>query len=80
MAEAQALTKSSVASWPQNVKDYVEDLRKEMRLVTWPSWKQVRATTAVVIAATFGFAAYFFIVDGIIVRVINKLFEAFAPK
>jgi len=82
MAEAssQALQKTSVAQWPERLKDYVDDLRKEMRLVTWPSWKQVRATTLVVIAATFAFAAYFFIIDGIIVRVINKLFEIFAPK
>ncbi|MBZ5606465.1 MAG: preprotein translocase subunit SecE [Acidobacteriia bacterium] len=71
---------SQAASWPNNIKNYVEELRKEMRMVTWPSWKQVRATTAVVIAATFAFAAYFFIIDGIIVRMINKLFEIFAPK
>jgi len=52
----------------------------EMRRVTWPSWKQVRATTAVVIAATFAFAAYFFVVDNIVNRMIQKLFDVFAPK
>ena len=37
-----------------------------MKLVTWPSWKQVRATTGVVLAAVFAFGAYFFLVDNII--------------
>lgn len=76
---AEGITQSAM-SWPANLKNYVDDLRKEMRLVTWPSWKQVRATTLVVIAATFAFSAYFFVIDGIIIRVINKLFEIFAPK
>ena len=34
------------ASWPARVKDYFEELQLEMKRVTWPSWKQVRATTA----------------------------------
>jgi len=36
-----------------------------MRRVTWPSWKQVRATTIVVIIAVFAFAAYFAVIDQI---------------
>ena len=61
----------------RRIKDYVEDLQLEMRRVTWPAWKQVRATTAVVIAATFAFSAYFFVIDNIINRLINKLFDTF---
>ena len=47
-----------VAQWPAQTKSYFEDLQSEMRRVTWPSWKQVRATTGVVIGAVFAFAAY----------------------
>jgi preprotein translocase subunit SecE len=65
------------AGWPARVKDYFEELQMEMRKVTWPSWKQVRATTAVVIASVFAFSAYFFVVDNLISRVINKLFDTF---
>jgi preprotein translocase subunit SecE len=65
------------ASWPTRVKDYFEELQMEMRKVTWPSWKQVRSTTAVVIASVFAFSAYFFVVDNLISRVINKLFDTF---
>ena len=65
------------ATWPTRVKDYVEDLQLEMKRVTWPSWKQVRATTAVVIIATFAFSLYFFVIDNVIQRVITKLFDTF---
>ena len=80
MAEDQALAKptgSSLASWPERVKDYVEGLKLEMRRVTWPSWPQVRATTGVVIFAVFAFAAYFAVVDTVINRGIQTLFDKF---
>src|SRR5579872_1344564 len=54
MAEELTLTQKA-AAWPTRVKDYVDELRLEMRRVTWPAWKQVRATTGVVIAAVFVF-------------------------
>ena len=63
------------SSWPGQVKNYFEELQMEMRRVTWPSWKQVRATTAVVIVAVFAFAAYFMVVDEIVGNAINKLFN-----
>jgi preprotein translocase subunit SecE len=66
-----------VAQWPAQTKSYIEDLQSEMKRVTWPSWKQVRATTAVVICAVFAFAAYFFVVDLIFGGGINKVFETF---
>jgi preprotein translocase subunit SecE len=65
------------AGWPIQVKNYFEELQMEMRRVTWPSWKQVRSTTAVVIVAVFAFAAYFAVVDQVVASVINKLFNAF---
>jgi preprotein translocase subunit SecE len=65
------------ATWPMRTKSYFEDLQTEMRRVTWPSWKQVRATTVVVILSVFAFAAYFFVVDKIVASAINKVFTAF---
>ncbi len=64
------------AGWPVQVKNYFEELQMEMRRVTWPSWKQVRATTLVVIVAVFAFAAYFALVDQVVSGMINKLFNA----
>jgi preprotein translocase subunit SecE len=64
------------SAWPIEVKDYFEELRAEMRRVTWPSWKQVRATTTVVLFAVFAFAAYFAVVDQIVGSAVNKLFNS----
>ncbi|MBY0372362.1 MAG: preprotein translocase subunit SecE, partial [Bryobacteraceae bacterium] len=45
---------------------------------TWPTWKQVRATTTVVIASIFGFAAYFGVVDMAVGKLIEKIFATLA--
>ncbi len=76
MAEVTAVAEKA-ASLPARVKTYVEELQLEMRRVTWPSSKQVRATTAVVIAAVFAFAAYFWVVDFVVGRAVTKLFDTF---
>ena len=64
------------AAWPARTKDYFEELQLEMRRVTWPPWKQVRATTTIVIVSVFAFAAYFALVDQVVGTGINKLFSA----
>ena len=76
MAEETSLA-TRMAAWPAETKNYFEELQLEMRRVTWPSWKQVRATTAVVIAAVFAFAAYFAVVDFVVNRMITKLYDTF---
>lgn len=69
---------TGIATWPAQIKEYVEDLKAEMRKVTWPTPDQVKATTAVVVAAVFGFAAFFFLIDFGVAWGIDKLFRAFA--
>jgi preprotein translocase subunit SecE len=67
-----------IMQWPTATKSYIDELHVEMRRVTWPNWHQVRGTTLVVIVTVFIFAGYFAIVDGIVSRGINKIFDAFA--
>lgn len=76
MANENVMEKA--ASWPQTVKTYFEDLQKEMRLVTWPNRKQVIATTTVVVASVFLFAAYFAVVDQLFGRFVAWVFKAAA--
>jgi preprotein translocase SecE subunit len=66
-----------MAAWPAQVKTYVEELQLEMKRVTWPPWKQVRATTGVVIFAVFAFSAYFFVVDAIVNSGVQKVLDTF---
>jgi len=71
---------SGVALWIEKAKEYIVDLKAEMRRVTWPAKKQVQATTAVVIGAVFLFAAYFAVVDLILGRAINQIFQTLARR
>jgi preprotein translocase subunit SecE len=68
---------TQAGSWPERTKSYIEEVRAEMRRVTWPNWPDVRATTGVVIAAVFMFAAYFAVVDALVNSAINKIIHAF---
>jgi preprotein translocase subunit SecE len=82
---AQAVKDDSVMadedkSWIQKTKDYIDDLKLEMRRVTWPNRKQVEGTTAVVIFSVFAFAGYFFVVDMILERGVNGILGYFATK
>jgi preprotein translocase subunit SecE len=62
-------------SWPERVKTFYNDVRSEMKKVTTPSFKDVQATTAVVIVTVFLFGIYFWIVDNTIGSGINYLFK-----
>jgi preprotein translocase subunit SecE len=53
--------------------DFLRDVRSEMRKVTTPSREEVRTTTTVVIVTVFAFAAYFYIVDAVLSRVIQSV-------
>jgi preprotein translocase subunit SecE len=53
----------TLKSWPERIKTFYNDVRTEMKKVTAPSFKEVRATTAVVIITVFLFGAYFAVVD-----------------
>ncbi len=68
---------STAAGWPQRTRSYIDELKTEMKRVTWPTWKSVRATTGVVIAAVFLFAAYFFVVDAAVNSVITRIINHF---
>jgi len=64
-------------SWPERIKSFYNDVRTEMRKVTAPSWKEVRATTMVVVVTVFLFGLYFFIIDKIIQTGVSYVFSYF---
>ncbi len=66
---------ASVKSWPQRIKSFYTDVRMEMKKVTTPSFKEVRATSVVVIVAVFLFGLYFFLIDNGISFVINRIIK-----
>ena len=66
-----------IAQWPVRLKNYIDELQTEMRRVTWPSWKQVRSTTVVVVVTVFAFAGYFFVVDFLLGRSVGQVYDTF---
>ena len=68
---------ADVKVWVRDTKDYFNDLKLEMRRVTWPNRKQVEGTTAVVILSVFAFAAYFAVVDSILDRSVKAILHFF---
>ena len=67
----------SVQEWPAITKNYVAELKLEMKRVTWPNRKQVEGTTAIVILTVFAFAAYFKVVDTVLFRAVSSVQNAF---
>ncbi len=68
---------ANVAEWPKATKEYFNELKLEMRRVTWPNRKQVESTTAIVIISVFAFAGYFAVVDSILTKGIKAVLEFF---
>jgi preprotein translocase subunit SecE len=52
---------------------FLKDVRNEMRKVWTPTFKEVQSTTVVVIVTVFAFAAYFYVVDQVLGRVVQWL-------
>jgi preprotein translocase subunit SecE len=57
----------------ESTRNYLNDIRSEMKRVTWPNRDRVQSTTMVVIVSVFIFATYFKIVDTVIERTVVKV-------
>jgi preprotein translocase subunit SecE len=66
---SEALSKAG--SWPKRSRAFLEEVRAETRRVTWPSFKQVQATTIVVLITVAFFGAYLGLLDIIFTRAIS---------
>jgi len=59
----------------ERTKNFLQEVRGEMRKVVTPSRKEVESTTVVVLITVFAFAGYFYLVDSILgtgIRVVLK--------
>jgi preprotein translocase subunit SecE len=71
---------ADVKNWFDRTKDYINELKLEMRKVSWPNRRQVEGTTAVVIFSVFAFAAYFYVVDRVMSLWITGILRFFTGK
>ncbi|HUO16730.1 MAG TPA: preprotein translocase subunit SecE [Verrucomicrobiae bacterium] len=79
IAEQNAIM-TTVKGWPERLRTFYNDVRTEMRKVTTPTWKEVQATTTVVVITVAIFALYFFVIDNVIQRGVTYLFHAFKAQ
>jgi preprotein translocase subunit SecE len=80
MAAAGGSFGDQIKSWPERIRTFYNDVRTETRKVTVPSWKEVQATTTVVVITVFIFGLYFFIIDKIIQSGVSYLFSYFKGR
>jgi len=73
MAEEVSVAK---ASFVDSTREYIGDIRAEMKRVTWPSKERVQSTTLVVILSVFIFALYFRVADWVIENTITRAYTA----
>ena len=67
--------------WWQRSGEFLREVRNEMKRVTWPSNREVYATTVVVIPTSAFFGLYLFIVDIGLNRGVEWIFNKFgAPR
>jgi preprotein translocase subunit SecE len=59
----------------QRMVEFLQKVKQEMTLVTRPSWKEVRATTLVVLVFVFLFAFYLRLLDWILSPLDRWLFS-----
>ena len=54
-------------NWWTRTKEFLSEVRTEMRKVTFPTRDEVIATTIVVLITSFVFAAFLFVADRLII-------------
>jgi len=67
-------------SWWHNTREFLTEVRNEMKRVTWPSQREVYATTIVVIITSVVFGLYLWSVDQILDRGVLWIFQRFGSQ
>ena len=70
-------TASGVKGWWENSRGFLTEVRNEMRRVTWPSTREVYATTVVVIITSVFFGVYLFALDAILLKAYEWVLRTF---
>ena len=69
--------KHAAGGWFERMRLFLSEVRNELKRVTWPSQKEVYATTVVVIATSVFFGIYLFVLDFGLLRLVRWIFSLF---
>ena len=70
-------TEGGIRGWWDNGRIFLAEVRNETRRVTWPSRREVYATTVVVILTSAFFGVYLWGLDLAFDRIVNWVFRRF---
>jgi len=79
MAETTTLEtmKEATGGRIERMRLFLSEVRNELKRVTWPSQKEVYATTVVVILTSVFFGIYLFALDQILLNSVQWIFRKF---
>ena len=69
--------RESVTGWWGRSRRFLAEVRNEMARVTWPSRREVYATTLVVILTSIFFGVYLYGIDLILSKAIGWIYQTF---
>ena len=72
-----AIMLEKVKDAPRNLVTFYGDVKSELKKVTWPSKREVYATTFIVIITVFFFGVYLFVVDLFLQNLVQQIFGYF---
>jgi preprotein translocase subunit SecE len=64
----------------QRLRDYYQEVKIEMKRVTWPSKQEVYGTTIMVLITTFAFAAFFYVCDRLSYSCVHHVLNYFLQR
>jgi preprotein translocase subunit SecE len=76
MAEELAARKDVLT----RLREYIAEVRSEMKRVTWPSKQEIYSTTVMVIITTFLFGGFFMICDKAFSSLVSKVLNFFLHR
>jgi len=57
----------------KKLKKFIEDVTFEMKKVSWPSWEELKSSTAVVISLSILLTIFLFLADTIFSKIITLI-------
>ena len=61
----------------ERLRLFLSEVRNELKRVTWPTQKEVYATTVVVILTSMFFGVYLFALDQVLIKSVEWIFHKF---
>lgn len=80
LKDAPGKALDGVTGWFGNLRNFLVEVRNELKRVTWPSRKEVYATTVVVIVTSVFFGVYLWGLDQLFEMGVLSLFRYFGAR